>query len=224
METKTIYTVFKSFRDADNAYSWNELNDSCNPTYSEVLKSFDDLEKAKVFFDTLNCNDEGEGEVEYTLFESSSDCDLDDAKKSVGYEDDEDIHEEDGSIFDNVIEYISKSDLLYNDIDSKIFEERGKEISPNAVIAVWSWEKYVGYARNLHTIEYAKDMGIEDEAELSTGNKDMTFSKNLSVIIDDAEGMSEEKLYEAIMEELGNYEWKWNNNYDIIVSDFINER
>lgn len=94
-----------------------------------------------------------------------------------------------------------------------VFE--GDDIT-GAVIVRWSYEKYVGYARNLQDIGIAGEYPFHEfttEKDLITGNEDSTFRSNYSVLlskdeVDDASSTS--ALKEAVEEELQSGSWKWN--------------
>lgn len=102
-------------------------------------------------------------------------------------------------------------------IDSEIVWEsdvnKGEDIKGSIVIQ-WSWEKHVGYARNLIDIGIAGEFPfhkIEKEVDLFSGNEDYTYRPNFSVLIkaSDIENLDKDELIEKINDELGNG-WKWN--------------
>lgn len=216
-----VYSVHYSFRDADNWYNWSELNESTNPTYTENLKTFLDKESAEAFYDSYNENDEGEGAVEITLFESDL-FDLNEFLLENDYESVDDILDNDGSVLDYAVEQISNfTELYYSDLNSKTIEGGDyNDISPDAVVVVWQWHRYIGYARTFKRIAYASQEGIETEKDLITGNSESTMGDNYSVIVDNADGYTDDELYQVIMEEMGDSSWKWNNNYERYVSEF----
>lgn len=220
-EDTKVYSINLSFRDADNWYNWAELNESINPTYTENLKTFLDKEKAEDFYNSFNENSEGEGAVEITLYESDS-FDLNEFLMENDYESVNDILDNDGSVLDYAVEQLDMiTDLYYKDLDYKIIEGgSNNEISPDAVVVVWQWHRYIGYARTLKRISYAYQEDIESERDLITGNSESTSGYNYSVIVDNADGYTDDELYQVIMEEMGDSNWKWNNDYEPYVAEF----
>jgi len=88
-------------------------------------------------------------------------------------------------------------------------EFQGEEII-GAIIVQWSYEKHVGYARNLKAIGIAGEYpfhNLKYESDLITGNEDSTFRDNFSVLFspEKAKTVTEEEIYD----ELGSG-WKWN--------------
>ena len=85
-----------------------------------------------------------------------------------------------------------------------------------AIIVRWSYEKFVGYCRNLQDIGIAGEYPFHEfktEKDLITGNEDSTFRSNYSVLltrdeVEDTSGTS--ALREAVEEELQRGSWKWN--------------
>jgi hypothetical protein len=102
----------------------------------------------------------------------------------------------------------------YGDVET-IFEgntNNGKEII-GSIIIEWSYEKYVGYCRNLLNIGIAGDYPFDDiktESDLITGNEDSTFKSNYSVLLT-AEDVKNSELQTKIEDSLSSDSWKWNN-------------
>lgn len=80
-----------------------------------------------------------------------------------------------------------------------------------AVIIQWSYEKYVGYARNLLDIFVGSDHNLNFESDLITGNEDTTFRSNYSVLLTEKEVEESVDLETDIIEALNNGKWKWNH-------------
>ena len=80
-----------------------------------------------------------------------------------------DLYFEDGI---NEIEYMADGETEYYEYDYKSIA--------GDIIVTWEWEKYVGYCRNLKSIDY----GIEGKTEkdLITGNEQRTFRSNHSIL------------------------------------------
>lgn len=83
-----------------------------------------------------------------------------------------------------------------------------------AIIISWSWEKYVGYCRNLEQVGKAGSWPfheVKTESDLITGNEDRTFRTNMSVLLTAEEvEQAGEDLEEVIKEALNESHWKWN--------------
>lgn len=136
--------------------------------------------------------------------------------------------------FNNEFEFGSEGDIE-DFIPSNTYPEtvfygdvfEGDDIT-GAIIVRWSYEKYVGYCRNLKDIGIAGEYPFQEfttEKDLITGNEDSTFRDNYSVLltkdeVEDASGTS--ALREAAEEELQSVSWKWNyfrnnpNSYHIV--------
>lgn len=106
----------------------------------------------------------------------------------------------------------------YEDYNTKEVEtvwagkiHEGDDIS-NAIVIKWSWEKYVGYAQNLHEVNYGYMFGFKNEDDLIT-NQDRTFYPNYSVLLyaDEIAGLSDEEINEKVTEALNAPGFKWNH-------------
>ena len=94
--------------------------------------------------------------------------------------------------------------------DGSVFE--GDDIT-GAIIVRWSYEKYVGYCRNLQDIGIAGEYPFHEfatEKDLITGNEERTFRSNYSVLLTKDEVEEASNTKEAVEEELQNGSWKWN--------------
>ena len=94
--------------------------------------------------------------------------------------------------------------------EGSVFE--GEDIT-GAVIVRWSYEKYVGYCRNLQDIGIAGEYPFHEfvtEKDLITGNEESTFRSNYSVLLTKDEVDSADNIKEAVEEELQRGHWKWN--------------
>jgi hypothetical protein len=91
-----------------------------------------------------------------------------------------------------------------------VFE--GDDIA-GAIIVRWSYEKFVGYCRNLKDIGIAGEYPFHEfitEKDLIKGNEDSTFRDNYSVLLTKEEVDDASNLFDAIEEELQRGHWKWN--------------
>lgn len=109
-------------------------------------------------------------------------------------------------------------------LDSNIIEyNQGKSIWGDIVVA-WSWEKYIGYGRNLEGVGVAGLEGtfgyykLKTEADLITGNEESTYKTNYSLLLSYDEvkeelgyNYTEDELRELINEKLSKSHWLWND-------------
>lgn len=160
------------------SYRWEE---SADPITDDE-KEFKTKEEAIEYVNGLTLEVGFRGVVDRVEFELS------------GYSQEDNI--DDVESFDLEIEEVYSTD-----------EYKGKDITGSIIIR-WSWEKYVGYARNLLDIFIAEDYNFKTEADLITGNEESTFRDNYSVLLF-AEDVKNGSLEEKIEEELSNG-WKWN--------------
>ena len=112
-------------------------------------------------------------------------------------------------------------DIVY---DGDVFE--GENIT-GAIIVRWSYEKYVGYCRNLQDIGIAGEYPFHEfitEKDLITGNEESTFRSNYSVLLTKDEVDSADNIKEAVEEELMRGHWKWNYFRNNPNSYYIAER
>lgn len=116
------------------------------------------------------------------------------------------------------------ADLSNTASSTEIIEPSGDNIE-GAVLVEWSWEKYVGYARNLHSLRFGNYN--ETEADLVTGNEERTFRHNLSLLVeaDKLSGLSNAEKIETIREALDHDSWKWNYfhtpNFTTLIADSL---
>lgn len=111
-----------------------------------------------------------------------------------------------GEIEDFLPRNIDFETVFYGDL----FE--GDDIT-GAVIVRWSYEKYVGYCRNLKDIGIAGEYPFHEfttEKDLITGNEESTFKDNYSVLLTKDEVEDADNKREAVEEELQSGHWKWN--------------
>jgi len=112
---------------------------------------------------------------------------------------------------DKEIDYFLPSRLEFDTVFyGSSFE--GEDIT-GAVIVRWSYEKYVGYCRNLQDIGIAGEYPFHElktEKDLITGNEESTFRSNYSVLLTKDEVDSADNIKEAVEEELQKSHWKWN--------------
>jgi hypothetical protein len=116
------------------------------------------------------------------------------------------------------------------DVVDSLLEYRGKDIT-GSIIIEWSYEKYVGYARNLLNIgivgEWPYDY-LKDESDLITGNEEYVNKPCFSVLLtkeEVEEKISEDNLEEQVDHELYYHNWRWNHfkNNPKTLSDRIEE-
>lgn len=101
-------------------------------------------------------------------------------------------------------------------------ENRGRSLE-GCIIVGWSWEKHVGYSRNLIDI-FKNHHRLEFEADLITGNEESTFKNNFSILLTKEEAEETDDLESLIKEELNRDYWKWNYFKSSPESEYIIER
>lgn len=82
-----------------------------------------------------------------------------------------------------------------------------------SIIIEWSWEKYVGYCRNLLDIGVAGNYPFQifkNESCLITGNEESTFKSNYSILLTPQEIDECDDLQIAVEYALDSLLWKWN--------------
>ena len=125
------------------------------------------------------------------------------------------------SYFSDDMEYLSD---LSTQIDTIEFE--GDSVA-DYIIVEWSYEKYVGYCRNIHELRYG--YYNETESDLITGNEERTYRHNLSVLVEAKElfELTDVEKIELILEKLNESHWKWNyfqkrTSFKEIISSCLN--
>jgi len=223
MEVKEVFKVWtlcKTEWDSDDWYNWSVCNKSMNPTSFESVGVFASKEEALKAFDEFTDYDDTNYTTELTLWESQEQYrdELEEylTDKGIEWEDvDEKI----------LSDYVcSVSDSLYNDIENKFIEQKTESLNDDDIIIAWEWQRYVGYCRKFIGIFRAKEKGFTNEIDLATGNEECVFRENLSVLLTskNVEGLTDQELFQRIMEELGNGTWKWNNSYTWQIEVFCN--
>lgn len=171
------------------AFQWdNWVNEKGDPEYEDI-QFFTNFEQAKEYCDSLTSklNLGWEGIVEKIIYDydylneeiSFGDkISLENLYKNYQLEDTENVHQTDTN--------------------------KGKELDDNDIIVEWDWETYIGYARKITKISYAKDLGISAygngyESDLSN-NTDRIFRTTQTLLLTEVE--SKDMCYDEIMEEV----------------------
>jgi hypothetical protein len=179
-----ILSVYKALQ-----YRWEETAD---PQTDDEAYFFTELE-AKEYLKTINLNIGFQAQIEqiefeYTDFNTSFD---------FGSE---------GDIEDFIPNFDNCNAFYYGGV----FE--GEDIT-GAIVVQWSYEKHVGYCRNLQDIGIAGEYPFHElktEKDLITGNEESTFRINFSVLLTKDEVEDASNIKEAVEEELMKGHWKWN--------------
>ena len=87
-----------------------------------------------------------------------------------------------------------------------------------AIIVVWSWHKYVGYAREFKELRYA----TYDETEKMLTKEDRTFAPQVDIVMTADEVANSKHLREELTEILHRDHWKWTkpSHVDFAIMDF----
>lgn len=179
-----ILSVYKGLQ-----YRWEE---TCDPETEDEKYFFTEAEAMK-YLETINLNIGFQPIIDKIDFEYKVFNEIE-----FGFE---------GDIVDFLPSYIGNIETIF------LGDEKEGEGITGAVIIEWSYEKHVGYCRNLKNIGIAGEYPFHEfktEKDLITGNENSTFSSNYSVLLtkDEVEGAS--NIKEAVEEELQNGSWKWN--------------
>lgn len=123
------------------------------------------------------------------------------------------------------LDYVDKSVETFNPEDytpycidtvDSLLMCQGKDII-GSIIIEWSYEKFVGYARNLLSIGIAGEWpfpNLKTEVDLITGNEGCTWESCYSVLLtkeEVEESVSQGNLDEQISHELHYRNWRWNH-------------
>lgn len=87
-----------------------------------------------------------------------------------------------------------------------------------AIIVVWSWHQYVGYAREFKELRYA----TYDETEKMLTKEDRTFVPQVDIVMTADEVANSKHLREELTEILHRDHWKWTkpSHVDFAIMDF----
>lgn len=88
-----------------------------------------------------------------------------------------------------------------------------------AIIVVWSWHKYVGYAREFKELRYA----TYDETEKMLTKEERTFAPQVDIVMTADEVANSKHLREELTEILQRDHWKWTkpSHVDFAIMDLI---
>ncbi len=97
-----------------------------------------------------------------------------------------------------------------------------KELDYGSIIVLWSWHKYVGYARKFHELRYVTNEQVKDLVK-----EDSTFATQMDIVMNaDDVADAEERgfLHDALYDELIDRDWKWTNEGEVMnaIDDFAN--
>lgn len=127
--------------------------------------------------------------------------------------------------FDEVEEF-DDSDLLeiFNENrdyeDSRNVEYQYKSVD-GALLVFWSWNRYIGYARDLREIRE----GMYGEDESICIKQDRTFVTQCDVLIEkqELEGLSREYRRSLIEQRLGESHWKWTMKAESYIHEYLRD-
>lgn len=113
--------------------------------------------------------------------------------------------------YDDFREEYQNRHLDDEEIDRYEFAYTYRDITGDIVMQ-WSWEKHVGYCRNLEEIVYGCNYG-RTERDLITGNEDSVCRPNCEIIItaEELQGMSKEDIREELINRLSDSRYRWYN-------------
>lgn len=87
-----------------------------------------------------------------------------------------------------------------------------------AIIVVWSWERYIGYARNFHELRYAD----HKETEALLTKEDRVSATQVDIVMTADEVANSKHLRDELTEILQRDHWKWTkpSHVDFAIMDF----
>jgi len=90
-----------------------------------------------------------------------------------------------------------------------------------ALLVFWSWNRYIGYARDLQEIRE----GMYGEDESICIKQDKTFVTQCDVLIEkqELEGLSKQDRRTLIEQRLGESHWKWTMKAEVAIHRYIRE-
>ena len=117
----------------------------------------------------------------------------------------------------DVTEYNELEKLIrefYDIYNGNIKEEEKKydyESLDGDILIEWSWERYIGYARNFIALRYGRE--DETEADIFDGS-DSVYHPYTTILLkyNDIKGLTGDEIEERIIEELCDDDWRWTSN------------
>jgi hypothetical protein len=216
---KTIDFI-KKIKDEGNALTvyhiqkmlWEDKENCDNPMSTEDLDGFYyDMDAAKQAMKELDDATEPEFGVRIEF------C-LD--KAEIGIDDLNDVD------WDNVETTFGDSDLLeiFNscrDYEESIYVDYPYKSVDGALLVFWSWNRYIGYARDLQEIRE----GYYSEDESLCIKEDKVFVTQCDVLIEkqELEGLSKQERRQLIEKRLGESHWKWTMKAEAYIRRYIRE-
>lgn len=182
----------------------NERDTSSNPNYAERITGFfTDREEAWNAIEA-KANEHEARFGEYDEFDLRKAKISPDDLDGIDWEELEEFDNfDDEKLFDLI------NEECYTDWDDTV-----KEVSysypsvAGAILAIWGWERYVGYSRMIHEIRY----GIQGEDESICCPIDHTYRPQASVIAtaEEIEGLSKVELHSLLETKLlAKGDWRW---------------
>ena len=104
--------------------------------------------------------------------------------------------------------------------DSRDVEYQYRSVD-GALLVFWSWNRYIGYARDLQEIRE----GMYGEDESICIKQDKTFVTQCDVLIEkqELEGLSREDRRSLIEQRLGESQWKWTMKAEAYIREYLRD-
>ncbi len=195
---------------------WEDKEDYCNPLSEEDQEGFYfDLDTAKQAMKDLAEATEPEFGVRTEIIlhkatigpDDLEDVDWDEVEElgEMAY-DDSDLME----LFENHHDYEDSIDVTY----------KYKSVD-GALLVFWSWDRYIGYARDLWEIRE----GSYSEDESICIKEDKVFRQQCDVLIEkqELEGLSQQDRRQLIEQRLGESHWKWTMKAQAAIRRYIRD-
>ena len=198
--------------------NWDETarDTSSNPNYTERITGFfTDREEA------WNAIEEKANEHEASFGEYDE---FDLYKAEVSTDDIKDIDWEELEEFDDekLFELVDEGNCTeWDDIVSE--ESYSYQSVEGALLIVWNWERYIGYARNINEIRY----GMYGETEETCCHEDKVFRPQVDVLCtaEELDGLSPEQERELVEERLQEdyRDWRWTRQAESYIRHYLHD-
>jgi hypothetical protein len=210
MKTRKLYVLENTIWDAADYLN----GESCNPIRTD-LYLYETSEEAKQKAMSLDANNEVYNDC--TLY--TGEISEDDILSLTGYETIEEFDEAMAEPYSTDSRIKNLGEFEKGDVAQAIFENPTEERTidcvnydfnkslDGSVLVLWSWERYIGYARKL--IEVRRATSEDTEAILTKKNKVYATQCDILFTAEDVENADDLKA--AIRERLEDGSWKWTN-------------
>lgn len=202
------------FRDNNESLNPNNTTDYLFTTEEEARAFIEDSTNFTVDSDTYNEGDLFGAELEETEVLQAVGLDSMEAlaEKMAEHCCNKNGLEELACMVVDADDYPEDVELPNYDIDESI---------DGAIVVVWSWEKYIGYAQKCHEVRYA----YLEETKADLCKRDKTFVPQMDIVMTKEEVAACDDLQSALRDKLLDKSWKWQNRsfVESAIEELLNE-